>query len=203
MKKMLVFLFIAILFVPINSSSSEKLPGKYELIGDINKAFGKNQVTMVEFFNFSCGHCYRFLTTSKPLLAKFGKKLVHKKIPIYWGKQTPYPAIAFYLAEKDGKTEEIVQSIFDANFLGGAQIFDPRVVNFIISDSGITKDVRKQDDMQQKVFGGLNLAKQLAVNATPTIILNDVIKITPKITDGNVDKMTENLDLIISKLLSK
>lgn len=202
MKKLLIVLFAAILLFPINSFGLEKLPGKYKLIGDINKAIGKDHVTVVEFFNFSCKHCYKFLSASKSLLRKYGNKITYKKIPVFWGKQTPYPAIAFYLAQEKGIAEEVTQSIFDANFIGGAQIFDPRVVNFIISESGITEDIRNQNNLHAKVRQGMELATKYSANETPTLILNDVIKVTPKIAGGDVDKMTKNLDLIISKLLS-
>lgn len=201
MKKILIILLAAVLLFPIKSFGLEKLPGKYELLGDINKAFGKDRVTIIEFFNFSCGHCYKFLTHSKNLERKYGNKLVYVKIPIFWGQQTPFPAIAFYLAQSKGIAEEVTKNIFDANFQGGAQIFDPRVVNFIISESGIAEDVRNQNNLITKVRQGMTLASKYKANETPTIIVNDVIKVTPRIAGGNVEKMTKNLDLIISKLL--
>lgn len=203
MKKILVILITMIMFIPALSFGVETLPGDYEIIGDINKAFGKDHVTMIEFFNFSCRHCYNFLATSKTLQKKYGKKLVHKKIPIFWGKQTLFPAIAFYLARKKGMDEEVTQALFDANFLGGAKIFDPRVVNFIISETGITEDVRNLNDLHSEVKEGMDLAARYEARETPTIILNGVVKVTPRIAKGDINKMTENLDLIISKLLSK
>jgi len=202
MKKILIILFAAILLFPIKSFGFKTLPGKYELLGDINKAFGKDRVTVLEFFNFSCGHCYKFLTYSKNLERKYGNKLAYVKIPIFWGRQTEFPAIAFYLAQSKGIAEEVTKNIFDANFEGGAQIFDPRVVNFIISESGIAEDVRNQNNLIPKVRQGMVLASKYKASETPTIIINDVIKVTPRIAGGDVEKMTENLDLIISKLLS-
>jgi protein-disulfide isomerase len=53
-----------------------------------------------------------------------------------------------------------------------------------------------------KVRQGMALASKYKASETPTIIINDVIKVTPRIAGGDVEKMTENLDLIISKLLS-
>ncbi len=201
MKKFLIVLFI-VLF-PFQSFGMEKLPGKYELIGDISKAFGKKQVTMVEFFNFSCNHCYKFLTTSESLSKKYGDKIIHKKVPIFWGKQTPYPAIAFYLAQEKGNVKELTKTMFDYHFKNGAPIFDPQVVNMIISEIGMTEDIRRQESLFAKVQDGISLARKNSANETPTVILNEVIKVTPTITGGGVEKMTENLDIIIHALLSK
>tara|TARA_B100000959_G_scaffold218259_1_gene230387 strand:+ start:1990 stop:2604 length:615 start_codon:yes stop_codon:yes gene_type:complete len=201
MKKVLIILLVAVFLFPIKSFGLKNLPGKYELIGDIKKAFGKDRVTIVEFFNFSCRHCYNFLPHSKNLERKYGNKIIYVKIPIFWGRQTEFPAIAFYLAQSKGISDEITKNIFDANFKGGAQIFDPRVVNFIISESGISEDVRNQKNLTTKVKQGMALASRYKANETPTIILNDVIKITPRIAGGNVEKMSKNMDLIISELL--
>ena len=43
---------------------------RYELIGDISKLKDVKTIEMAEFFNYSCGHCYRFLETSKRLRTK-------------------------------------------------------------------------------------------------------------------------------------
>ena len=203
MKRISILIAIIFLLSPLCSYALDKLPGKYELIGDINDAFGKDRVTMTEFFNFSCGHCYKFLSTAKRLQEKFGDKLVHEKVPVFWGKQTPFPAIAYYIAKEKGMAKSVTQSIFDANFLGGAQIFDARVLNFIISDAGMPVDISKQSQFHNKVRDGMTLASKYGANETPTVVLNGVIKVSPRISEGNIEAMTKNLDQIISKLLSK
>ena len=41
--------------------AADKIQGKYEVIGSIEKLKGVKQVEMTEFFNYSCVHCYKFL----------------------------------------------------------------------------------------------------------------------------------------------
>ena len=106
----------------------DKIKGKYEVIGSIEKLKGVKKVVMTEFFNYSCGHCYRFLETSKKLRAKFKDKLYHKKYPIYWGQQTAFPAKAFYIADELGLEEKFTQELFDTNFKLHVNIFQPRVI---------------------------------------------------------------------------
>ena len=103
-------ILLALFFLPLSTVlADEVIRGKYEVIGDINKLKGVKTIKMLEFFNYSCGHCYKFLETSKKLRAKFKDKLHHKKYPIYWGNQTPYPAKAFYIADELGLEEEFTQ----------------------------------------------------------------------------------------------
>ena len=116
MKRIVAILLAFIFLLPSWIFADEKIRGKYEVIGDINKLKGVKTIVMLEFFNYSCGHCYRFLETSKKLRAKFKDKLHHKKYPIYWGNQTPYPAKAFYVADKLGLEEGFTQELFDTNF---------------------------------------------------------------------------------------
>ena len=60
------------------SKDKEKAPfkGKYEIIGPIEALKGIKQIEIMEFFNYSCGHCYRFLETSKKLHTKYKDKLM-------------------------------------------------------------------------------------------------------------------------------
>ena len=99
MKQLAAILLAFIFLFSGTVSADEKIGGKYEVIGDISKLKGIKTIKMLEFFNYSCGHCYRFLKTSKTLRSKFKDKLHHKKYPIYWGNQTAYPSMAFYITD--------------------------------------------------------------------------------------------------------
>ena len=63
--KTLFFLIASCLTLPGFALAENKIQGKYEIIGSIEKLKNVKQVEMTEFFNYSCGHCYEFLETSK------------------------------------------------------------------------------------------------------------------------------------------
>jgi len=159
---------------------------------------------MTEFFNYSCGHCYKFLETSKKLHAKFKDKLYHKKYPIYWGQQTAFPAKAFYIADELGLEEKFTQELFDTNFKLHVNIFQPRVIQRLSQHYKIEQEIRdgmKSPSIEAKVNESLALANKYNANETPTIILNKVLKVTPSISGGTTEMMTENLELIIGDIL--
>ena len=204
-KIFLVLLVTTFIGSPHLLLAGNKIQGKYELIGSIEKLKGVNQVEMIEFFNYSCGHCYHFLKTSKKLHEKFKEKLFHKKYPIYWGQQTAFPAKAFYIADELGVEEKFTQELFDTNFKLQINIFQPRVIQRLSQYYKIEqemKDGMESPAVSAKVNKSLALAKRYNANETPTIILNDVLKVTPSMSGGSVDKMTENLELIIDNILS-
>ena len=203
--KMVSSLLLAVfLFLPAWAQADEKIRGKYEVIGDINKLKNVKTIEMSEFFNYSCGHCYRFLATSKRLRSKFKDKLLHKKFPIYWGNQTAYPAMAFYIADELGVEEEFTQELFDTNFKLGVNIFQPKVIKFLARDFKISKEMTEgmqSASIKSKTDRSLEMAQSYKADETPTIIINDILKVAPSMTNGSTDEMTDNLELIFTDIL--
>jgi len=202
--KVLILLLASCSTIPNFALAEDKIKGKYEVIGSIEKLKGAKQVEMTEFFNYSCGHCYRFLETSKKLHAKFKDKLHHKKYPIYWGQQTALPAKAFYITDELGLEEKFTQELFDTNFKLQINIFQPRIIQRLSQHYKIEQEIRdgmKSPVIEAKVNESLALANKYNANETPTIILNKVLKITPSISGGTTEMMTENLELIIGDIL--
>jgi len=202
--KVLILLLASCSTIPDFALAEDKIKGKYEIIGSIEKLKRVKQVEMIEFFNYSCGHCYRFLETSKKLHAKFKDKLYHKKYPIYWGQQTAFPAKAFYITDELGLEEKFTQELFDTNFKLQINIFQSRVIQRLSQHYKIEQEIRdgmKSPAIEAKVNESLALANKYNANETPTIILNKVLKITPSISGGTTEMMTENLELIIGDIL--
>ena len=202
--KVLILLLASYSTIPDFALAEDKIKGKYEVIGSIEKLKRVKQVEMIEFFNYSCGHCYRFLETSKKLHAKFKDKLYHKKYPIYWGQQTALPAKAFYITDELGLEEKFTQELFDTNFKLHINIFQPRIIQRLSQHYKIEQEIRdgmKSPVIEAKVNKSLALANKYNANETPTIILNKVLKITPSISGGTTEMMTENLELIIGDIL--
>jgi thiol:disulfide interchange protein DsbA len=204
MKKVSSLLLAVFLFLPAWAHADGKIRGKYEVIGDISKLKNVKTIVMSEFFNYSCGHCYRFLETSKRLRSKFKDKLLHKKFPIYWGNQTAFPAMAFYIADELGLEEEFTQELFDTSFKLGVDIFQPKVIKFLARDFKIGKEMTEgmqSASIKSKTDRSLEMAQQYKANETPTIIINDILKIAPSMTNGSTDEMTDNLELIFTDIL--
>ena len=202
--KVLILLLASYSTIPDFALAEDKIKGKYEVIGSIEKLKRVKQVEMIEFFNYSCGHCYKFLETSKKLHAKFKDKLYHKKYPIYWGQQTALPAKAFYITDELGLEEKFTQELFDTNFKLHINIFQPRIIQRLSQHYKIEQEIRdgmKSPVIEAKVNESLALANKYNANETPTIILNKVLKITPSISGGTTEMMTENLELIIGDIL--
>jgi len=140
MRPFLTAMVLAVLFAT-PSIAEDKIKGKYEVIGSLEKLKGAKQIEMIELFNYSCGHCFKFLETAKRLHKKYKGKLLHKKYPIYWeGKQTAYPSMAYYISDEQGMEEKFTQALFDTNFKMNMNIFQPRIIKILSRDFGMEKE---------------------------------------------------------------
>jgi protein dithiol oxidoreductase (disulfide-forming) len=181
------------------------IKGKYQLLGKADGLKGAKQIEIIEFFNYSCGHCYKFLETSQRLHKKYKGKLLHKKSPIYWGQQTPYPAMAYYIADEQGVEKKFTQELFDTNFKLQVNIFQPRVIKLLAKDYGIEKEMTEgmqSSSIKAKVQSSLAMAQQYKANETPTVIVNETLRVTPSISGGTVELMTQNLEVIFDSILN-
>ncbi len=206
MRHLAVAIILAAL-VAAPAFADDKIKGKYEVVGPLEKLKGAKQIEMVEFFNYSCGHCYHFLTEAKRLHKKYKGKLLHKKYPIYWqGKQNPYPAMAYYIADEQGIEEKFTQAIFDTHFKMNIDMFQPRNLRMLAVEYGIDKEISagfQSKKIKAKVEKALALAAENNANETPTVIINGVLKVTPSMVGGSTEKMTDNLEIIFDDILSR
>ena len=61
MKHIFAILLALAFLIPAPSFADNKIRGNYEVIGDLEKLKGATSIELKEFFNYSCGHCYKFL----------------------------------------------------------------------------------------------------------------------------------------------
>lgn len=206
-KSCLFFLFVFFLIhflLPTDTLAGEKEDKggpkeKYKIIGDIKGAGKVRPVEVVKYFNYSCSHCYRFFQGEGQLLKRFGGEIRYAKVPIYWGKQTPYPAMAYYYALKNGKGEEINKAIFDAQFEKDLDVFDLKVLNEILQAHGLPADLNGEDwdksrELRDQVEAGIKAADRYDVHETPSIIINGAIKVMPEHTGGDMPKMLKRVE---------
>jgi protein-disulfide isomerase len=57
--------------------------------------------------------------------------------------------------------------------------------------------------IKAKTDKSLELAKQFKASETPTIIINDILKVAPSMTNGSTDEMTDNLEMIFEDILKR
>ena len=60
----------------------------------------------------------------------------------------------------------------------------------------------QSSSIKAKVQNSLALAQQYKANETPTVIINETLRVTPSISGGSIEMMTDNLEVIFDSILN-
>jgi predicted DsbA family dithiol-disulfide isomerase len=113
--------------------------------------------------------------------------------------------MAFYISDEQGLEKKFTQELFDTNFQLNINIFQPRVIKLLARDYGIEKEMMEgmqSASIKAKVQRSLALWEKYQGRETPTVIINKTLRVTPSISGGSVDKMTDNLEVIFNSILN-
>lgn len=186
-------------------ADAQALLGKYAVIaGKIPPApHALNVVVVEEFLNFGCPHCNDFREAAKPVFAKYGKRLKLVRVPILFRGQGDAALRLFYIAQAHGKEEEIDQALFDARFRYDVDNFSPDVVGYLARTNGLQQAYEKEASMEwvaRRIADGSVRAENAGVEATPTLVLQGVIRLVP---DSTMSDFVANFDQLVGQLLTK
>lgn len=203
MRLTVAFALLGVAWAASPAPARAQLQGSYEPLGPLPKLHSRKVVQFEEYLNFTCPHCNNFREAAKPLLRKFGKRLKVIYIPIMFRNQTDGALRLFYIGQAAGRTEEIMNLIFDATFTSGVNINDPAVVSYLARSAGLGEQFRKDANSEwvnQKVMEGHQRAAGAGIQATPTVVLEEALRIEPS---GGMQSFVGNLERLIEQLLTK
>ncbi|MCH7476665.1 MAG: thioredoxin domain-containing protein [SAR324 cluster bacterium] len=177
------------------------IEGNFQKIGLVPERNSLDVVVFDEYLNFTCPHCNNFRKVAQPLKQKYGARLRINYIPILFGNQADHPLRLFFIAQREGREEEIKDLIFDAAFKFGVNIYDPAVVQYLARSSGLGAKFEAEanaDWVTEKVLRAQQQASQVGIKATPTVVLHGTILVEPQ---SGMQAYVGNLDRIINQLL--
>jgi len=200
MKNRIYIITLLLFLLPL--SGSAEIKGRYKAATGprarpIPAERSVDQVHIIEIFAFTCPHCMVFHRQTKPKLKKrFGNKLKIDAYPIGW--VGPNPAKLYYIAQSNGKGDEMKDFIFSAIIESGIRdINSKQVLGFIAEQYDLEKEFKADIDSKKidAIFKkGKKYAKDFKINSTPTLVLENAI-----IPERDI----ENLSRIINSFLKE
>jgi protein-disulfide isomerase len=178
-----------------------QVDGNYERIGTVPAKNSLDTILVEEYINFTCPHCNNFRSAAIPLYQKYAKRIDRRYVPILFRGQNDAALRLFVIAQKNGKEEEIVNALFDATFKYGVNINDPAIVNYLARSSGLAELYERDyaaDWVGKKIAENHQKADAAGVSATPTLVLNNALRVVPQ---GGMQEFVGNVDRLIGQLL--
>lgn len=129
------------------------------------------KVTIVEFFDFSCGYCHRLYPTLKNIIAKNPDvKLVLKELA-FVSPVSSYAGKAALAANNQGKYAEL----WDAMMTNNGPLTEAKIDELAVK-SGVDLEQMKADmnsaKVQQIMKDTSDLAGKIQVNGVPALVIN-------------------------------
>lgn len=175
--------------------------GNYSVVGPVPPRKSADVVVVEEFLNFTCPHCNSFREAAKPVFGKYGKRVKLVRIPLLFRGQADPPLRLFFVAQANGKEELIHDALFDAAFKYNVNIYDPAVVSYLARTNGLAEAYARDgasDWVTRKIAEAAVRANAAGVEATPTLIVQGAMKMTPQ---GRMDLFVQGFDFVVGDLL--
>ena len=159
--------------------------------------------TITEYFSFFCGHCFRFSTSTAPMLkqqlpASIKFRQVHTFIP---NNVTEELTKAYVLAKRLGKETDVESTLFNMIHVDKQRPTNAEDVKAMVLTAGISPASYKQINaftIKATVANQSNEMRKLRVTTIPDLIVNGRYRINrPKL------KSNEDLVALIQYLANK
>lgn len=174
----------------------------YDLISPAVRTANPDQIEVVEFFWYGCGHCYTF----EPVLGAWAKTLAEDVdfhgSPAMWNQLMELHAQAFYAAEVLGVLDTMNMVLFQAMNVDGKRLATEAEIQELFVANGIAAEAFTK---AFKSFGVTSQVKQASARAraakitgTPSMMVNGKYHVSTR-KAGSQAGMLEVADFLIAK----
>lgn len=164
------------------------------------------KIHVIEFFLYSCPHCYHFEDTVVGWAAKLPGDVAFRKVPVLFGKAGKRYARVFYTEKELGVFDQLHEEIFDAIHQDGKPLLkesairkffvahgvDGKAFDTTFNSKAVDKKIRKAGD----------LMRAFRVTGVPSLGIAGQYKLTGRM-DGSNKGMLDVADYLIEQTRQK
>ncbi len=206
-------LLVALFLVPV-ACSAEQAPAKpadsykagehyTELATPVPTETPPGQVEIIEFFLYTCPHCYHFEPAINPWSEKLPGHVAFRRVPANFGPKAPLYARAHYTAETLGVLDKVLALLFRAiheqrrtvdNEAALAKVFqeaagvDEKTFKETFSSFAVDNKVRRSDA----------LSRAYAITGVPALTVAGKYVVSPR-SSGSFEDMLKIADALAAR----
>lgn len=164
---------------------------------------GKTRV--IEFFLYSCPHCYRVEPKVERWRAELGDGVLFSRVPVLFGAGGEAYARLFYTARKLGVLDPVHSKIFDAIHRDGRRLTSPAAMREFMVAQGVDgerfDEVFESEAVSDKLRDAARLMRAYQVTATPSLGIDGQYYVSGR-TAGSNERMFDVAEYLIDKARS-
>ena len=96
------------------AQAQPKVGVEYRELATAQPADSADQIEVIEFFWYSCPHCYSFEPVLEPWVRKLPKDVQFRRVPAIFNDEWGRAARAYYALEAIGEAQRLHRPLFDA-----------------------------------------------------------------------------------------
>lgn len=192
MKKILAALAVAVFSLP--TLAQEFREGvHYDVISPAVSTRSGDKIEVVEFFAYSCGHCYNF----EPLLKQWEKQQADDVVllpsPAVWSQPMEPHAKAFYTAEALGVLDKVHGALFAAMHVDRKRLGSEEEIRDIFVANGVSaadfNKAYRSFGVGSQVRQATARAKGARITGTPEMMVAGKYRITTRKAGGQANML--------------
>lgn len=162
-----------------------------------------NKIEVLEFFQYSCPHCYAF----NPDLDAWRKKLApdvdYRRVHINWDNSTLPHTKIYYSLEQLGRVADVHEKVFNAIHGARKRMLDPNEIADLMAANGIDRkqwlDVFNSFSIATKATKAMATWKAYKIDGTPTLACDGRFLTSPSIVGSRTGSLAV-LDALIQRV---
>ncbi len=200
---------LAVLALAAGPAGAQPVPDKdYKLLPAQQPTDSPGKVEVLEFFQYSCGHCYDLEPTMAAWKKKAPKDVEFRYVPTVWDESRKPQARLYYTLEALGLLDALHDKVYEAIHEKQIKLYAerPALDKWIAAQPGV--DAKKFAEtydsfgVNNKVERAAQLTRNYRISGTPTVIVNGKYATGPSnaVVGNSVDyaKFTRTLDDLVA-----
>lgn len=186
---------IALLAVSLAHATNMKGPG-YSTLPEPQPTDSGKKVEVLEFFMYSCPHCFSLEPTLAAWVKKQGDAIVFKRVPIAFRDNLIPHQKLYYALEVLGKTEQLHNKVFDAIHKERQRLDSDAAIGEFVAKNGLDKakfmDAYNSFSVQTKVSRATKMMSSYRIDGVPMLIIDGRYVTSPAKLGEVLGNVSEN-----------
>lgn len=200
---LVAFIFVNVAAVNASQTFAENAQYKRVAPESIDDSSKKGKIEIIEFFLYSCEHCYKLDPKLKAWVEENKDKVTFKRVPAIISASWVTLAKAYYIAEKLNVLDKIHDQLFKAIHVDKKVYLNEYKLAEFFEEQGVSGDQFLHEfnatDIVKKVSDARVLSVNYGFRGVPAVVINEEFKTAP-FYNKTQEEMLDVIGFLVDKI---